>query len=190
MRMPEISRARALTYGAAALAALALGGRSLVAEPGGRAASPAQPTAELEAETAEPRRVVVHVVGAVRRPGLYRLVDGSRVDDAIRHAGGASARAELALVNLAAPVADGQQVIVPTRARGSGSAVAPTGSPGASAPTAPVHLNSATLEELDALPGIGPITAQKILFSDAPFSGVANRAPERVSIVRGALMFA
>jgi competence protein ComEA len=74
-------------------------------------------------------------------------------------AGGPKPKAALELINLAAPVADGQQVIVPLK--GKGGVVGATDVPGA--PPQPVHLNSATLEELDTLPGIGPVTAQKIL---------------------------
>ena len=165
--MPEISRRRALVYAIAALALLTLGGRLLASSPG-RAPGPAPPrAAALEAEPAAVRKLVVHVVGAVREPGLYRLPEGSRVDDAIRRAGGAKRKAALELVNLAAPVADGQQVVVPARAS-AGAAPAPAGGADASsgvagAPGGRVHLNSATLEELDALPGIGPVTAQKIL---------------------------
>jgi competence protein ComEA len=67
-------------------------------------------------------------------------------------------------VNLAAPVADGQQVLIPLRGQATGGAATAAGSPGAGAATAQkVHLNSATLEELDTLPGVGPVTAQKIL---------------------------
>ena len=130
---------------------------------------------ELESEPAKPRRVVVHVVGAVHDPGLFELDEGSRVDDAIRLAGGAKPKAALELVNLAAPVADGQQVVVPAQVvrlrrggRGGGRARARAGA---------VHLNSATLEELDGLPGIGPVTAQKILdyrTSKGAFGSVAE----------------
>jgi competence protein ComEA len=105
-------------------------------------------------------RVVVDVVGAVRRPGLYRLVHGSRVADALTRAGGATSKADLAQVNLAAPLADGEQVLVPQRRLG-GAAGASTASPGA--PAGPVQLSTATLEQLDSLPGVGPVTAQKIL---------------------------
>jgi competence protein ComEA len=101
----------------------------------------------------------VHVVGQVVKPGLYSLPEGSRVDDAISRAGGPKPRAALEAVNLAAPVADGQQIIVPSRRQ---AAQALAGSPGSIA-GGRVHLNSATLEQLDELPGIGPVTAQKIL---------------------------
>ena len=174
--MPSISRARALAYAAAVLVLLAVGGRFLAdgggAESDGRAQ--AHGAAALEAEPIQKRKVVVHVVGAVARPGLYTLEEGSRVDDALRSAGGPRAKAALELVNLAAPVADGQQVVVPVRARApaatsapssaSGASGAPPGSvaPGAAA-AGPVQVNSATLEELDALPEIGPVTAQKII---------------------------
>jgi competence protein ComEA len=107
-------------------------------------------------------RVVVDVVGAVRRPGLYRLAQGSRIADAIARAGGASRKADLAQVNLAAPLADGEQVVVPRRgAPGSAAGGGPPAAPGAAA--APVQLSTATLEQLDTLPGVGPVTAQKIL---------------------------
>jgi competence protein ComEA len=166
--MPEISRRRALAYAAVLLVLIFLAGR-LVVGGGGRSSrderDPA-PQAALVAETAPAPRVVVHVVGAVHRPGLYRLAEGSRVDDAIRRAGGAKPKAALVLVNLAAPVADGQQVVVPARGAAATSAApgasASTGG-GAATPAGRVHLNTATLEQLDALPGIGPVTAQKIL---------------------------
>jgi competence protein ComEA len=103
--------------------------------------------------------LVVHVVGAVREPGLYRFKSRSRVADAVARAGGATGRADLALVNLAAPLADGTQVVVPVKAPAGG---APAGG-SAATPAGPVHLNVATLEQLDALPGVGPVTAQKIL---------------------------
>jgi competence protein ComEA len=179
MRMPEISRGRAAAYLVAMLAMLALAGRIVFAGDGRNVAGPpagadvgAALTSSLDAEPAPPRTIVVHVVGAVRKPGLYELPEGSRVDDALELAGGARERAAVELVNLAAPVADGQQIVVPVRAEGAGAAAVPrsdlTGAGGAGAspaagPPAPVHLNTATLEELDALPGVGPVTAQKIL---------------------------
>ncbi len=142
------------------------------------------------------RAVVVDVAGAVRRPGLYRLRQGSRIADAIARAGGVTARAEPDLVNLAAPLADGEQVLVPRHAApgagGSATAAAPAGQ-GVS-PTAPVSLNSATAEQLDALPGVGPVTAQKIIAYRAehgPFTSVDQLdaipgiGPARIENLRG-----
>ncbi len=164
--MPTISRGRALGYVVVLLALLVVGARLVVGGDGVERveANPAQRV--VEAEAAPARELVVHVVGAVQHPGLYRLREGSRVDDAIRLAGGARPKAELALVNLAAPVADGQQVLVPARGAPAAVASASGGAPaGTAAATAggTVHLNSATLEQLDTLPGIGPVTAQQIL---------------------------
>jgi len=105
-------------------------------------------------------RLVVDVAGAVRRPGLVRLPKGARVSDAIARAGGLTAHAERDSVNLAAPVSDGQQVLVP--ARGSPGSGTPGGAAGGTA-SGPVSLSSATAEQLDTLPGIGPVTAQKII---------------------------
>ena len=124
------------------------------------AAAATAPGAAAPAAAAGAPTVVVDVTGAVRRPGVYRLTQGARVTDAITRAGGATRKADLSLVNLAALVADGEQVLVPRRAPGSAVA-AVSGSPSAS--TGPVHLNSATVEQLDALPGVGPVTAQKIV---------------------------
>ena len=106
-------------------------------------------------------RVVVDVVGAVRRPGLYRLAHGSRIADAVARAGGATAKADLALVNLAAPLADGEQVVVPKRLLGG--AAGASAQPRPARRRGPVQLSTATLEQLDSLPGVGPVTAQKIL---------------------------
>jgi competence protein ComEA len=159
MQMPQISRGRALAYVLALLVALALAGRFAFGRSEARPA--ATPVVAMRAEPAPVKKLLVHVVGAVREPGLYRLDDGSRVDDALQAAGGPKPRANLELINLAAPVADGQQVIVPVRGGDGAAGGGAAGLSGASA--GPVHLNSATLEQLDTLPGIGPVTAQKIL---------------------------
>jgi competence protein ComEA len=157
--MPTISRARALAYAVTLLVLVAVAGRLALDR---EQAQPTEGTQSVafELEDAPPRELVVHVAGAVARPGLYRLPDGSRIDDAIAEAGGAKPRAALDLVNLAAPVADGQQVVVPLR---GSSAAAGAADPSAGAPAGKVHLNSATLEQLDELPGVGPVTAQQIL---------------------------
>src|ERR1043166_3922648 len=94
-------------------------------------------------------RLVVDVVGAVRRPGLYRLEQGSRIADAIARAGGATPKAILAQVNLAAPLADGEQIIVPKRGAPGAAVPGPASASGVGAPNAPVQLSTATLEQLD-----------------------------------------
>ncbi len=164
--MPELpfSRRQLLAGAGVALVVLILAGRLLL-RPGASASvrvpPPVVPTATAAAPAA--KALVVDVVGAVRQPGLYRLSEGARVADALSRAGGATAKAQLDLVNLAAPVADGEQIVVPRR----GAAVAAPGGGGTGAaagvPAGPVHLNTATLEQLDSLPGVGPVTAQKIL---------------------------
>ena len=162
------SRRRALAVGVALLIVLVLGARRL-ASAGAAQAPVAAPVVVSAAPVAKPR-VLVHVVGAVREPGLYRLRDGDRVADAIERAGGAAPKADLAGVNLAAPVVDGTQVVVPARGATRASSGGGTG-----AAAAPVSLSSATVEELDALPGIGPVTAEKIVaWRDAhgPFRSV------------------
>jgi len=164
MSQLPFTRRQALAGALALAAVLVFAGRFVVHSE----ARPEQPAAETvvaeAAPPAEPPQIVVHVVGAVRRPGLYRLDEGSRVADAVALAGGARAKADLAAVNLAAALADGTQVLVPRRgeAAAAGSGVASPGSIAAS-PAGPVRLSTATLEQLDALPGVGPVTAQRIL---------------------------
>jgi competence protein ComEA len=158
-----VTRKRLLVaVGCAAL--LLFAGSKLVARPSNNAAlaPPAAPPAETA--TAPPTQLVIDVVGAVRRPGLYRLEQGARIADAVARAGGATRRASLSLINLAAPLADGQQVVVPGRGSAAAGVAAAPGTAGAAGISAgPVHLNTATLEQLDTLPGVGPVTAQKIL---------------------------
>jgi len=112
---------------------------------------------ETSPATIAPDETVVDMAGAVARPGVYRLATGARVDDAVRAAGGPAGDADLDRVNLAAKVADGQRVYVPHRGE-----PAPADDVGGGA-DGPLDLNTATLEQLDALPGVGPATAQAIL---------------------------
>uniref|UniRef100_A0A6J5Z330 Unannotated protein n=1 Tax=freshwater metagenome TaxID=449393 RepID=A0A6J5Z330_9ZZZZ len=119
----------------------------------------AVPAGGFQRTTTDP---TVHVAGAVRRPGVYRLAAGSRVRDAVRRAGGASRRGDSNAINLAAKVADGQQILVPLRASDGSPGVGASGSGGAVA-GGPVSLGSATAEQLDTLDGVGPATAAKII---------------------------
>lgn len=167
--MPElpVSRRQALVVAAVLLALLAVAGKLLA---GAGAASAEPPAALVQANAPAAAKLVVHVAGAVRRPGLYELAEGSRVSDAVARAGGATAKADTAAVNLAAPLADGIQVLIPSRVAGAAGAAA--GSDGA--PGRRVSLSSATFADLDALPGIGPVTAQKILDYRAQHGGFSS----------------
>lgn len=164
--MPEIplDRRRVLVAAVVLVLVLALGSRFLlrpkpaVVPPPVRVAAPSL----AGSGTAPSSKLYVYVVGAVRRPGLYRVADGARVADAVARAGGTTRKAQLELLNLAARVADGEQIVVPRRSAAGGAIAAGAGAAGA-ATTGPVHLNTATLEQLDSLPGVGPVTAQKIL---------------------------
>jgi competence protein ComEA len=117
---------------------------------GGRSSTPSSPPSSSAA------LVYVHVAGAVARPGLYRLGGAPRVADAIDAAGGVAPSADLDAVNLAATVADGERVYVPEQ----GEALPPMQ---AATDAGPIDLNTATAEQLDGLPGIGPSTAQAIV---------------------------
>jgi competence protein ComEA len=138
------------------------------AAPDGPAGAAKPPAASVRVDRAGGGRVTVHVAGAVRRPGVYRLAGGARVDDALRRAGGPRRHADLTAVNLAAKLEDGRQVLVPERGAVPATAAETAGAgadAGAStaAPTRPVNLNTATLEQLDTLDGIGPGIAGRIL---------------------------
>lgn len=144
-------------YGALGVALLLIGARSIRAESdpvsgGSQATGPAP--LQLSDSGGD---VVVHVAGAVRSPGVYRLPAGTRVTDAVQRAGGASSESALDAVNLAARLTDGQQVVIPQ--------VGPGGAPAAigASEDGPIGLGTATVEQLDTIEGIGPVTAEDIV---------------------------
>jgi competence protein ComEA len=178
-----VSRSTALVAVSALLLVLVFAGQRL-ARTGTTAApevvAPLEPVSDVSARPT----LVVHVVGAVRRPGLLRLREGARVADAVARAGGATRRADLAALNLAAPLVDGVQVLVPRRASTSGPSgslegdlAAPTGTESGVGPKP--SLSSATADELDELPGVGPVTAQKILLCEGRSASVRDRMLKR-----------
>lgn len=146
---------RHLSIVAAVLAALAVGAAGWYAT---RGADPVESPAVVAVEPPEGGTIVVHVSGWVAVPGLVEISEGARVADAIAAAGGARPGAALEGMNLAAPVHDGEQVVVPGPAEeataGIDSAVASDGR---------IRLNSATAAELDELPGVGPVLAERIV---------------------------
>jgi competence protein ComEA len=159
--MPEISRSQVVVYAAVAVALLLVGARAIRGE-GGTDASFAAADAggsnggnfSISGQSGD---LVVDVTGEVRRPGVYRMPAGSRVNDAVTRAGGPTGKAELEAVNLAAQLADGQQVVVPERLAAGATAAAAT------AEDAPISLGTATVEQLEEIDGIGPVTASDIV---------------------------
>jgi competence protein ComEA len=159
--MPEMSRSQLVVYAAVAVALLLVGARAIRGEASpepsfsiGAVAAPRGASFSIEGESGG---LVVHVAGAVRRPGVYRMPVGSRVDDAVTRAGGAGPRAQLEAINLAARLADGQQVVVPERVPGGGAAAGSVSAEG------PISLGTATVEQLEEIEGIGPVTAGDIV---------------------------
>lgn len=191
--VPVLTR-RLVAVAIVALVALLLVMRQLGAH--ASASAPALRVAPIRPATAAVRSApisatqVVDVEGAVRSPGLVRLPKGARVADAVARAGGMTAKALRSGVNLAAPVADGQQVLVPA----AGTLVGAASTGGAGSSSGPISLNAATAEQLDSLPGIGPVTAQKIIAfreQHGPFQSVDGLdaipgiGPARISELQG-----
>jgi competence protein ComEA len=177
----EIGKPQLAVYAAAAIAIALIGARYLrESRPAGATAGKPVPVRVSgggsggAAGGSSGGPVVMEVAGEVRRPGVYRLRAGQRVEDAVRLAGGLTGKADLAGVNLAAKAEDGRQVVVPARgaagaatagggSAAGGGATAGVSGTAAGAGGAPVNLNTATAEQLDGLDGVGPATAQKIL---------------------------
>jgi competence protein ComEA len=167
--VPEVSRAQIAVYAAIAVAVLLIGARAVRAGEGEAAGSSySGDGGSFSVSTAGGGDLVVHVAGAVARPGVYRLPSGSRVTDALRRAGGPAQRALVDAVNLAARLADGQQVVIPESVPGAAAGTA------AVAPDAPISLGTATVEQLDTVEGIGPVTAQDIVDYRDEHGGLAS----------------
>jgi competence protein ComEA len=172
---PSLPGARALVAVGVA-AALAAAGYLWLARPRPeplpaaevRPAPAAQPSVPppVPVPTGSAGAVVVHVAGKVRRPGVVALPAGARVTDAIKAAGGLRPGAKTGVLNLARHVVDGEQILVGVPAPAlPGGAAGPAGPavPGGAAPAAQLDLNTATLEQFDQLPGVGPVLAQRIV---------------------------
>jgi competence protein ComEA len=160
--MSELSRNQVFVYAAVAVALLLVGARAIRGEGGADpsfavADSGGGSTSNSFSVGGESGDLVVDVTGAVRRPGVYRMPTGSRVDDAVTRAGGPTGKAELEAVNLAARLADGQQVVVPERLAAGAAAT------GTSTEEGPISLGTATVEQLEEIDGIGPVTAGDIV---------------------------
>jgi competence protein ComEA len=160
--MPELGRSQVVVYAAVAVALLLVGARAIRGEKGTDASFAAGSGGGSHGASfsvsGQSGDLVVDVTGAVRRPGVYRMPAGSRVNDAVLRAGGAEPRAELEAVNLAARLADGQQVVVPERLPGGGAAGV-----SAASEEGPISLGTATVEQLEEIDGIGPVTAGDIV---------------------------
>jgi competence protein ComEA len=169
--MPDLSRSQLIAYGAVAVALLLVGARAIRSE-GGDGAAPftASPGTggEISLKSDGGADIVIDVAGAVRRPGVYRLPAGARVVDAIGRAGGPASGAMLEGINRAARLTDGQQVMVPER--GPGGTIAT----GAGAEDGPISLGAASVEQLETIDGIGPVTAGKIVEYRDQHGGLAS----------------
>lgn len=155
--LPSTLPMRRIVVGVAVLAAVGLAGGygvAMRAKPKPQSVSLSSP--EPDAEKAQ-RGIFVHVAGSVVRPGLYELPNGARVDEAVRRAGGARPDANLDALNLAAKVKDGDKVLVPGPPTEGGEVGGGSGGSGL------INLNTASIAELDELPGIGPALAQRII---------------------------
>jgi competence protein ComEA len=162
--MPDRPASTIAIWAVAGVLAVLAGMRFL----GGNEAAPAPvrvdgPAAGGRSSATRADPMYVHVAGAVRRPGLLRMPQGARTAAAIERAGGPTPRADLTLVNLAAELQDGQQIVVPVRGAAAASAPGAAGAGTAGVPAARIHLWTATVELLDEIDGIGPTLAERIV---------------------------
>jgi competence protein ComEA len=168
----QLSRSQLLVYAAAAIALLLLGARWIRSQDAEGAQASGVSSIEggesVSFESGGGGGLVVHVAGEVREPGVLRLPAGSRVTDAVERAGGATETASLDTLNLAAELADGQQVVVPGDAAAAGTAADPAAVEG------PISVGTATVEQLDTIEGIGPVTAQNIVDFRTENGGVSS----------------
>ena len=176
--MGSLSRSQLLVYGAVAVVLLLVGARWIRSGDNAQGDSAGGVTyadssngagsgGALAVDAAGGTDVVVDVAGAVADPGVYRLPAGTRVNDAVQRAGGATAGAEIDALNLAARLTDGQQIIIP-----AGPAIA--GGATAADSEAPINVGTASVDDLDTIEGIGPVTAQKILEFRDQHGGISS----------------
>lgn len=174
------SRAQIAVYAAIGVVLLLLGIRAIrapVANEGEPGAGPGAGSVQLSSApvgsgpAASDGDVVVHVAGAVAEPGVYRLPAGSRVTDAVQRAGGAKGSADPNSINLAARLADGQQVVVPERASPTAAAGTTSADP---AIEGPISLGAADQAALETIDGIGPVTAADIIAYRDEHGGISS----------------
>jgi len=186
----SLSRSQLLVYGAVAVVLLLVGARWIrsgdaegdgeggVAYSSSTGDQQSQPGAggTLAVDAQGGTDVVVDVAGAVSDPGVYRLPAGARVNDAIERGGGATARAEIDAINLAARLTDGQQIIIPVRAKSPAGVTAGSAVAGdvATDSSTPINVGMASVEDLDTIEGIGPVTAQKIVEFRDQHGGISS----------------
>lgn len=141
------------------------------------AVTPTVAASPTPAATPTPVEIMVYVSGAVKNPGVYQLAETARIDDAVNAAGGVTTEADPARVNLAARLQDEQQIYVPRIDEVAPSIASAGGGSASKATDGLININSATVEELDTLPRIGPATAQRIIdyrTENGPFASIED----------------